>query len=78
MDIAGNCLLVMYSRLLDFGWKDYITSPCNISIFSHYQSYNLTQILKTKMLQLNPRQGVKEMIVACCNHVSPIKSSEFG
>ena len=30
------------------------------------------------MLQSNPRQGVKEMTVACPNHVSSIEFSEFG
>ena len=25
------------------------------------------------MLRSNPRQGVKAMIVACCNHVSPVE-----
>ena len=29
------------------------------------------------MLRSNPRQGVEEMIVACCNHV-PTKSFGFG
>ena len=31
-----------------------------------------------KKLRSNRRHGVKEIIIACCNHVSPLKFSEFG
>ena len=55
---------------------DYTPSPCKIGIISHYQPKNFTQM--TKMLRSNPRQGVKEITVACCNHVSSIEFSEFG
>ena len=78
MDIAGNRSEVRHSWLLEFGERDYPPSPCKMSIISHHQPQNFTQMLQTKTLRSNHRLGVKKTTDACCNLAPSIEFSEFG